>query len=198
MWRVAELRHRAGSYNGKIMQYKAGDPYMKDVNLDAECYCKILREKLLPRVKQLRREVWRPFHGHDDFDIRIQHDGAPGHRAEGIEAYLERIFSAVRGIFIRQPAKSPCTNMLDMCVFHSLAAHVAQVDYSTKEELVAAVMESWRVLAPVTLSKQWACKAITMRRFVDNEGEEINSAHVGLGAAFIEDGLPEVWAGVER
>ena len=198
MWRVAELRYRDAPYHGKYVHYEVGDPYMVDVNMDAECYCKILREKLLPRVAELRREVWEPFHGHSDFDIRIQHDGAPGHRADGIEAYLEQMFRLVRGIYIRQPAKSPCSNMLDMCVFHSLAAHVAQCDYSNKEELVAAVMHSWRSLSPVTLSKQWASKAITMRRFIDNEGEEINSAHVGLGAAFREGGLIELWLEVER
>ena len=37
-----------------------------------------------------------------------------------------------------------------------------------------------------------------MRRFIDNEGEEIDSAHVGLGAAFLEGGLVEVWNEVDR
>ena len=189
MWRVAELRHCEGQYHGRYVHYEVGDPYMVDVNMDAECYCKILREKLLPRIRELRAQAWEPFYGNSDFDVMIQHDGAPGHRADGIERYLESIFSSVRGIFIRQPAKSPCSNMLDMCVFHSLAAHVAQCDYSNKEELVAAVMHSWRSLSPVTLSRQWAAKAITMHRVIDNEGDEIDSAHVGQGAAFLEGGL---------
>ena len=37
-----------------------------------------------------------------------------------------------------------------------------------------------------------------MRRFIDNEGEEINAAHVGLGAAYREGGLVELWLEVER
>ena len=32
MWRVAELRHRAGSFTGKFVQYKAGDPYMEETS----------------------------------------------------------------------------------------------------------------------------------------------------------------------
>ena len=115
-----------------------------------------------------------------------------------MERYLEQIFMLCRGLFIRQPAKSPCSNMLDMCVFHSLAAHVAQCDYSNKEGLVATVMHSWRSLPAVTLSRQWASKAITMQRLIDTEGEEIYSAHVGLGAAFQEGELVEVWDEVDR
>ena len=153
---------------------------------------------MLPRIRELRRTVWDPFFGGSDYDVRVQHDGAPGHRADGIEAYLEHIFRAVRVRFIRQPAKSPCCNLLDMCVFHVLAARVAQCDYDTKEELVAAVKEAWLSLNPMTLSKCWASKAVTMRRFVDNCGKEIDAAHVGLTSAFREGGLPEVWAEVDR
>ena len=83
--------------------------------------------------------------------------------------------------------------MLDMCVFHSLAAHVAQCDYSNKEELIAGVMHLWRSLSAVTLSRQCASKAITMQRFIDNAGDETDLAHVGLGAAFLEGGLVELW-----
>lgn len=50
----------------------------------------------------------------------------------------------------------------------------------------------------MTLAKQWASKAITLCRFIDNESEEIDSAHDGFGAAFREWGLVEVWAEVER
>ena len=36
-WRVAELRRYKQQYHGKFVHHDAGDPYMKDVNLDAEC-----------------------------------------------------------------------------------------------------------------------------------------------------------------
>ena len=197
-WRVAELRRYAQQYHGKFVHHEAGDPYMKDVNLDAECYCKILRAKLLPRIRELRRTVWDPFFRNRDYEVRVQHDGAPGHRADGIEAYLESIFAAVNVRFIRQPAKSPCCNLLDMCVFNVLAARVAQCDYDSKEELIAAVKEAWLSLNPTTLSKCWASKCITMRRFIDNNGREIDAAHVGLTSAFREGGLPELWREVDR
>ena len=62
---------------------------MKDVNMDAEVYVKILQKHLLPAVARIRRCFWTPLYG-DDYDVVIQHDGAPGHRADGIEAYIPR------------------------------------------------------------------------------------------------------------
>ena len=41
---------------------------------------------------------------------------------------------------VRQPPRSPCCNMLDMAVNHSLACKVAKNDYLTKEQLHCAVM----------------------------------------------------------
>ena len=80
-----------------------------------------------------------------------------------------------------------------MCVFHSLAAHVAQCDYENKEELVAAIHDAWRCLDPRTLDRQWDSKCMPMRCLVDNKGVEIDSAHVGLGAAHLEGGHAEIW-----
>ena len=88
--------------------------------------------------------------------------------------------------------------MLDMCVFHSLAAHVAQCDYENKEELVATVHDAWQCLDPRMLNRQWASKCVPMRRLVNNKDVEIDSPHVGLGAAHLEDGQAELWRFIER
>ena len=180
-----------------FVSHNKGDPYMKDVNMDAEVYVKILTKYLLPAVAAIRKKYWDVLFGRD-YDVVIQHDGAPGHRADGIEEYLERLFLSVRGLFVRQPAKSPCTNMLDMCVFNSLASHVAQCDYADKEELVAAVHDAWRCLDPRILDRMWGTKCVLMRRLIDNKGKEIDSAHIGLTSAHLEGGHAELWRFVER
>ena len=123
---------------------------------------------LLPRLKELRQTVWDASNGTTDYDLNIQHDGAPGHKAEGIEEYLASLFLPVRGNWVRQPAKSPCTNMLDMAVFHAVSSIVARNDYQNKEQLHVALEQAFNKLPTGTLDMQWACKAILMRQFVDN------------------------------
>ena len=76
---------------------KKGDVYASDCNLDATMYKEILVDLLLPRIKKIQATVW------GDDPISIEYDGAPGHRAEGIEAYLFDAFSCVSATFVRQP-----------------------------------------------------------------------------------------------
>ena len=83
--------------------------------------------------------------------------------------------------------------MLDMAVFHSLSSHVAQVDYKTKNELVAAVEDAWAMLPPETLMMEWACKAVTMRQFVDFKGQEFKSAHPKLRKALLDGRITGLW-----
>ena len=83
--------------------------------------------------------------------------------------------------------------MLAMCVFHSLAAYIAQCDYENKEELVAAVHDAWRCLNARTLNRQWASKCVQMRRLIDNKDKDVDSAHSGFGAAHLEGGHAELW-----
>ena len=120
IWRCGETRYYKRNYNGKTRQHRAGDPFFKDLNVNAKFYVKLLKTKLLPCLVELRSSVWDQANGSKDYDLHIQHDGAPGHKSHGVEEMLTEIFSTVRGKFVRQPAKSPCTNMLDMAVFHSL------------------------------------------------------------------------------
>lgn len=186
-WRVANWCKRKRNYNGKKLKYKMGDDYVEDTSMGAEKYKDMLLGLLLPRVREIRNLFWGAG------TITIQHDGAPGHRAEGIERELTEAFSSLECVFVRQPPKSPCSNMLDMAVFHSMSALVAQVDYETKDELVAAVDDAWACLSPDTLSMEWACKAITFVQFVALEGEEFSGVHVGLRKALAKGGWEAVW-----
>jgi hypothetical protein len=154
-WHVADWKKRKRNCNGKKTKYKQVDDYIVDCSMGASKYREMLIGLLLPRIVEIQKLFW------GDDVIVVQHDGAPGHRAEGIERELTESFVLCRCIFVRQPPKSPCSNMLDMAVFHSMSALVAQVDYETKDELVAAVQDAWAVLKPSTLSMEWACKAIT-------------------------------------
>ena len=158
MWRCGKYLRRKKSYNGKRVQYKKGDHYFKDMNMDAMLYVEILEKKLLPRIQELRRLYWDDSNGCADYTITVQHDGAPGHRAEGIEQYLDNLFERVLAVFLRQPAQSPLTNLLDLCVFYSLSSKVSQTDYKTKEQLHGAVLEAFRDLAAETLDMEWAVK----------------------------------------
>ena len=67
----------------------------------------MLTTLLLPRLIEIKRTVWDAQADGAEYNVRIQHDGAPGHRAEGIEALLGRAFRAVNDMFVRQPPKSP-------------------------------------------------------------------------------------------
>ena len=185
-WRVAEWRKRKRNYNGKQLKYKKGDDFVADCSMGASKYEEMLLGLLLPRVREIRDNFW------GEGTIYIQHDGAPGHRANGIERDLTEAFESLECIFVRQPSKSPCSNMLDMAVFHSMSALVAQVDYETKDELAAAVVDTWAMLEPATLSMEWACKAVTLAQFVQLEGEAFLGAHVGLRKALAHGGWDAV------
>lgn len=136
--------------------------------------------------------------GHGNYGITIQHEAAPGHQATDIERQLNAVFACVNGSFVRQPPKSPCTNMLDMAVFNSLAARVAQVDHENKRDLDAAVHEAWDELPLKTLMMQWACKSITMCRFVYHRAEEFKAAHPKLRQAYASGGRLGLAANVRR
>lgn len=192
-WRVAEIKTYASDYNGKFKSHKAGDKYVVDKNMDGEMYLRMMEEKLLPVLKRLKSQIWDPLAKGKAYRIGVQHDGAPGHRAQDIERRLNTFFEKIGATFIRQPAKSPCTNMLDMAVFNSMASYVAQTDYDNKRDLDAAVREAWDALKPSTLLMQWACKSVTMAQLVHHRGDEFRPAHPGLRKAFKSGG----WAGVD-
>lgn len=191
-WRCARWEQRKRKYTGVNVKYKKDDHYHDDCNMDADLYTDMMIDLLLPRIAELQATIW------NNKPVVIQHDGAPGHRAEGIEAKLTLAFAAVFAIFVRQPPKSPVSNMLDMAVFHSMSSLVAEVDYENKNELVAAVHDAWAVLDPETLAMEWACKAITMQQFIALDGEEFRGAHTGLRKAKAKGGWPAVWARVDE
>ena len=190
-WRVAELRQYTRNYNGKRKQYQQGEWYTKDVNLGADMYVKMLTTLLLPRLVEIKQQVWDVQAKGEAYHVHIQHDGAPGHRAEGIEKLLEKAFLVVNGMFVRQPPKSPECNMLDMAVFNAMAHFVARCDYRTKAQLCAAVEAAWQQLPIKTLNMQWACKSICMRHFVVFLGDLAPklATHVGLSKARNAGGL---------
>ena len=156
MWRVCDYLKRKGNYTGKRLQYKKGDWYVKDASMGAVKYVSMVTELLLPAIEAIKNKYWIPFAAGAPFKITVQHDGAPGHRADGIEAKLNELFANIGAVFRRQPPKSPDANMLDMCVFNSLEATVSEFHYGTKTELCAAVWEAWRRLCPDKLEKMWA------------------------------------------
>jgi hypothetical protein len=201
MWRVGRWAKRSRNYNGKYTKYKKGDVYFKDLNMDAELYVEMVKELLRPRIAELRQKYFDVQNGTDEYDITIQHDGAPGHRADGIEEHLDDILQPVRAKMNRQPPKSPCTNLNDACVFHSISSIVAQIDYHTKEQLHVAVTQAFQDLQVETLEMEWACKSITMRRLIDHRGAHIAATHAahlrkarGKGGAV---GRRQLWAAVD-
>ena len=157
MWRVCDYAQRKRNYTGKRLQYKEGDWYVKDASMGAVKYVEMVTELLLPAIEAIRVKYWVPLANGSPFVITVQHDGAPGHRADGIERSLNAAFAAIGAVFRRQPPKSPDANMLDMCVFNSLEATVSEFHYATKAELCAAVWEAWVRLCPNKLEKMWAC-----------------------------------------
>lgn len=198
MWPVRDILRRKGNYTGKFTVYKKGDFYAKDVNMGAKKYVQMCTDLLLPAIKLVRDKYWLPYAAGAAFTIHVQHDGAPGHRAEGIERDLNEAFKAIGAIFDRQPPKSPDANMLDRCVFNSLEASVAEYHYSTKEELCAAVMQAWARLCPHKLERMWAGKCIVMWNFVRYLGElqPSKAEHNGLGKAH-RKGWKQLWERVE-
>lgn len=199
-WRICEYRQYKGNYNGKTHKHKKDDWYCLDVNMDADKYVEMMVGKLLPALAAIKAKYWDPV-APKGYQIRIQHDGAPGHRAAGIERHLEEEFASINAFFLRQPPKSPEVNMLDMAVFNSMAAHVAHFDWNTKSELVAAVRQAWAVLTTDNLEIMWACKCVTMRQLVFHNGCTISSAHVGLRKWFGKKGIEgrkALWAKVDR
>lgn len=165
--------------------------FVKDVNLGAERYVEMVTAILLPRLQDIKRAVWDTQANGAAYKIRIQDDGAQGHRAECIEAKLESAFASINGEFVRQPPKNPDSNMLDMAVFNSMAHLVARCDCRTKTQLRSAVMQAWYDLLLDTLNMQCACKSVCMRQYIPFLGNLTPSPakHNGLTAAFTKGGL---------
>ena len=88
--------------------------------------------------------------------------------------------------------------MLDMTVFNSMAAYVAQHDYENKKGLAAAVQEAWDALPISTLLMQWACKSVTMAQLIHHRGGEFKAAHPELRKARAAGGFAGLEAKARR
>jgi hypothetical protein len=150
---------------------KKGDPVREDKSMDGDRFVSMMRELVLPSIRQKLKDV--PV-------VKIQFDNAPGHKtrvADGnqtIEEALARSLAApkYRGRqvgpkieIVEQIANSPDTNACDLGFFRSLDSRLPRnrsmkLDSFEQEVLTAYQEYPPEKLAAIFDHKKRICKAI--------------------------------------
>ena len=134
---------------------------------------------------------------HPDVTITVQHDGAGPHRSTWAEKMMTKLGELYVSmvVFVRQNPQSPEQNANDLAIYRHLGSVVAEFDYKTAEELMAAIITAWRSIPEAVLDRVFAMKCLVFREIVRLNGASIKIPHVGLRAAqeagilwrFVED-----------
>ena len=171
MYRCA--RKKVAQRNSKY--HKRGDVYVEDCDVDAELFCELVIEKLIPDIYTKMA----------DFDIVfVQMDGARPHvacmddlNAAGKKRKRVNGKQAPMIKFVLQPANSPDTNLNDLCFFRSLSKYVQeherQIEHSAanKDEFWNLVVEQYHEYHDrERLERCWVVKTAVTKCILDANG----------------------------
>ena len=147
----------------------AGTLIMESLSVTAETYLDIhVKENgILDMVKH--KMPWLK-----EDEIRIRHDGAPGHTGHGNE---ELLFQAGQDdgwniIFEKQPSQSPDLNKNDLCFFNSLQTQAEKLkeESHSKEVLLQAVIKAYNDYDPMILNRFDALQYAVYREILKDGG----------------------------
>ena len=94
-------------------------------------------------------------------------------------------------VFIRQTPLSPVVNANDLALYRHLGSVVAEYDYRTAGELVAAIMAAWQQCPEALHERGFATKGIVFAEIFCQGGKSIKIPHVGLYPA---QAAAKLWA----
>ena len=158
----------------------AGTLIMESLSVTAETYLDIhVKENgILDMVKH--KMPWLK-----EDEIRIRHDGAPGHTGHGNE---ELLFQAGQDdgwniIFETQPSQSPDLNKNDLCFFNSLQTQAEKLkeESHSKEVLLQAVIKAYNDYDPMILNRFDALQYAVYREILKDGGNnQYKVPHSGI------------------
>jgi len=150
MWRITEPKIAKRSSKN----HSRGEVYQTDCTLDATKF----RSLMLGKVYRAIRNKMHWAH-----EVTLQMDGALPHTGQGNPQVLAERGANPRhgGPVIRvcvQPAMSPDTNVLDLCLFPSLSAICSKKRYLGRESIARAAKRAFRDYPVETLTRAWDMK----------------------------------------
>jgi hypothetical protein len=168
IWRVTKKRKVQRAINrGPNAGTVAGEYIIEDASMDAKKYVEMMTEDVFPAIR-------KAYAGEDL--VIVQHDGAPGHGAEGTEKALNAAGAKrKRGEpvikIVQQPAQSPDFNICDLAFFRALAVAVRKRRRTTMKgpkkfdinQLVLDVKEAFEEYPAEELEKMWQHKSYVMK-----------------------------------
>jgi len=149
-----------------IELYEKGSPVAERIRLlKAPCNSKgKIDEQRIEELLALRRARPRSPRPSHWMPKRIQEDGAPGHGRSSAHSEnqssvspnaLKAAFEFRESELLKQPKFSPCTNVLDICVWRSLKsrmdAHVAEIPLVRGDNFGEVEAALWKVVRHVAL-----------------------------------------------
>ena len=85
---------------------------------------------------------------------------------------------------MRQPARSPDVNVLDLALNHLLASVMQKIEMRAKEEIAAKLRETWVNYPPEKITKALAVLQTVFKQIIEHKGyNDFDICHKGLGAA---------------
>ena len=152
-----------------------GEWYEVDCEVNGEMFRRMVQTKLIP-------DIQRKLLGYDC--VYVQMDGARAHvkfwdELNELGARRRQIDGQKTPIirFVRQPANSPDTNVLDLCFFRSLAKLVSKKEknfkqgYEGKEAFWKHVVQTFHDYhAERTMDKCWRTKSAVVQSILDANG----------------------------
>jgi hypothetical protein len=110
--------------------------------------------------------------------IYLVMDNAGGHGTqEAIEEYTRRALVEFNVVIIRQSARSPEVNALDLGIWMSVQSHVERKHRNRRRDpdgLAQTVQEAWENLPRDTIQRVFSRIPIVLQLIVDNRGDNMN------------------------
>ena len=171
IYRCSETKRAARN----SVYHRAGDLYEVDCEVNGARFAHMIQNNLIP-------DIQRKLLGYDC--VYVQMDGARAHvkawdeikklGAKRIQMYGQKT-PIIR--FVKQPANSPDTNVLDLCFFRSLAKLVSKDErkfkqgYHGKEAFWKHVVETFHNYHDEkTLDRCWRTKSAVIKSILDANG----------------------------
>ena len=158
----------------------AGTLVMESLNVTAETYLDIhIKENgVLDMIKH--KMSWLK-----EDEIRIRHDGAPGHTGHGNAQFLFQAGQADGWniIYETQPSQSPDLNKNDLCFFNSLQTQAEKLkeESQSKEVLLQAVIDEYNAYDPMILNRFDALQYEVYREILKDGGNnQYKMPHSGI------------------
>ena len=165
----------------------AGTEKVVNVSVNAEVYQGLIKNQVVPAIM---REMWWHHKDSGTFmagkPIWVQQDGASPHSAKttqrSLAYYNTNAFFNRTGFrlkFVTQPARSPDLNICGLTFWWSNKSTMKGKRWSTRQEMINDVLQSWRDYPAADLEKGWRLLYTVYRGIMSDRGDNKYKKHGG-------------------